>query len=64
MVVNTVDLLFASYHPLLDEKMSNSNEDEVQPPQKPPSPPPHTTFAARGIHVRALRYVRQMQGRL
>ncbi|KAI0775391.1 WD40-repeat-containing domain protein [Irpex lacteus] len=30
--------------------MSNSNEDEVQPPQKPPSPPPHTTFAARGIH--------------
>ncbi|KAF9266308.1 WD40 repeat-like protein [Marasmius fiardii PR-910] len=30
---------------------TNKDEnDEIQPPQRPPSPPPHTTFAARGIH--------------
>jgi len=28
--------------------------EEIQPPQRPPSPPPHTTFAARGVHVRGL----------
>uniref|UniRef100_A0A0W0FQB2 Uncharacterized protein n=1 Tax=Moniliophthora roreri TaxID=221103 RepID=A0A0W0FQB2_MONRR len=26
------------------------DNDEIQPPQKPPSPPPHTTFNTRGIH--------------
>ena len=26
--------------------------EEIQPPQRPPSPPPHTTFAVRGVHVR------------
>ncbi|KAF9018213.1 WD40-repeat-containing domain protein [Rhodocollybia butyracea] len=24
--------------------------EEIQPPQRPPSPPAHTTFAARGVH--------------
>ena len=27
-------------------------EDEIPPPQRPPSPPFYTTFAARGVHVR------------
>ncbi|THH19905.1 hypothetical protein EW146_g1344 [Bondarzewia mesenterica] len=37
--------------------MSNSatasngkDEEEIPPPQRPPSPPLHTTFAARGVH--------------
>jgi hypothetical protein len=34
------------------------DEDEIQPPQRPPSPPPHTTFAVRGVHVRVV--VRQI----
>lgn len=25
--------------------------DEIPPPQSPPSPPPYTTFATRGVHV-------------
>jgi hypothetical protein len=29
-----------------------STEDEIQAPQRPPSPPFHVTFAARGLHVR------------
>ncbi|KXN92347.1 THO complex subunit 3 [Leucoagaricus sp. SymC.cos] len=29
---------------------STPADDELTQPQKPPSPPPHTTFAARGIH--------------
>ncbi|KAI9574260.1 WD40-repeat-containing domain protein [Boletus coccyginus] len=28
-----------------------SNEDELQTPQRPPSPPFHVTFAARGLHA-------------
>ena len=28
-----------------------NNEDEIQAPQRPPSPPFHVTFAARGLHV-------------
>lgn len=32
---------------------SNSkDEEEIPPPERPPSPPLHTTFAARGLHVR------------
>ncbi|KAH9036036.1 WD40-repeat-containing domain protein [Lactarius deliciosus] len=27
------------------------DEEEIQPPQRPPSPPPHTTFAVRGVHT-------------
>ncbi|KAJ7579099.1 WD40-repeat-containing domain protein [Mycena floridula] len=30
--------------------MQKPDEEEVQPPQRPPSPPAHTTFAARGVH--------------
>jgi THO complex subunit 3 len=30
------------------------DEEEIQPPQRPPSPPPHTTFAVRGVHVRVV----------
>ncbi|KAI0057557.1 WD40 repeat-like protein [Artomyces pyxidatus] len=30
---------------------SGKEEDEIHPPQRPPSPPPHTTFAARGVHT-------------
>jgi THO complex subunit 3 len=26
-------------------------EEEIAPPQRPPSPPLHTTFAARGVLV-------------
>src|SRR5258708_36719331 len=29
-----------------------NDAEEIQPPQRPPSPPPHTTFAVRGVHVR------------
>ena len=31
-----------------------SNEEEIQAPQRPPTPPFHVTFAARGLHVRQL----------
>jgi hypothetical protein len=30
----------------------SKDEDEITPPERPPSPPLHTTFAVRGIHVR------------
>ena len=30
------------------------DEEEIQPPQRPPSPPPHTVFAVRGVHVRVV----------
>ncbi|KAH9988415.1 WD40-repeat-containing domain protein [Russula vinacea] len=29
----------------------HGNDEEIQPPQRPPSPPPHTTFAVRGVHT-------------
>jgi len=30
---------------------SREEEDIIAPLQRPPSPPLHTTFAARGLHV-------------
>ncbi|KZT05641.1 WD40 repeat-like protein [Laetiporus sulphureus 93-53] len=30
---------------------NGKEEDEIPAPQRPPSPPPHTTFAARGLHA-------------
>lgn len=32
--------------------LPTKEEEEISPPERPPSPPLHTTFAARGIHVR------------
>ena len=29
-------------------------EEEIPPPQRPPSPPSYTTFATRGVHVRKI----------
>ncbi|TFK43802.1 WD40-repeat-containing domain protein [Crucibulum laeve] len=29
---------------------ATKEEDEIPPPQRPPSPPVHTTFSARGLH--------------
>ena len=34
-----------------------NNEDEIQAPQRPPTPPFHVTFAARGLHVRQVLQV-------
>lgn len=34
---------------------AKEEEEEVPPPQRPPSPPLHTTFTARGVHVRAVQ---------
>ncbi|KAI0774515.1 WD40 repeat-like protein [Fomes fomentarius] len=30
---------------------NSKDEDEIPPPERPPSPPAHTTFAARGLHA-------------
>ncbi|KAI0751043.1 WD40 repeat-like protein [Daedaleopsis nitida] len=30
---------------------NSKDEDEIPPPERPPSPPLHTTFAARGLHA-------------
>ena len=35
---------------------NGKEDDEIPPPQRPPSPPLHTTYAARAIHVRPTRY--------
>ncbi|KAH9833686.1 WD40 repeat-like protein [Rhodofomes roseus] len=33
-----------------NQPVASKEEDEIAPPQRPPSPPPHTTFTARGVH--------------
>ncbi|ETW83683.1 hypothetical protein HETIRDRAFT_155124 [Heterobasidion irregulare TC 32-1] len=30
---------------------NSKDEEEIPPPQRQPSPPPHTSFAARGVHT-------------
>jgi hypothetical protein len=40
-----------SYSQPSSNSTSKIDEDEVPSLQRPPSPPPHTTFEARGIHV-------------
>ncbi|KAI0941360.1 hypothetical protein AcW1_004902 [Taiwanofungus camphoratus] len=34
-----------------NQTTNGKDEDEIPPPQRPPSPPLHTTFAARGLHA-------------
>jgi hypothetical protein len=46
-------LLFLQYYIVMSSFAQHGNDsEEIQPPQRPPSPPPHTTFAVRGVHVR------------
>ncbi|THV08239.1 WD40 repeat-like protein [Dendrothele bispora CBS 962.96] len=35
----------------MSSTQAKDESEEIQPPQRPPSPPPHTTFAVRGVHV-------------
>ncbi|KAI0638425.1 WD40 repeat-like protein [Trametes polyzona] len=34
----------------MSSQFSNPNEEEIPPPERPPSPPAHTTFQVRGVH--------------
>lgn len=37
----------------MSSQVNSMEEEEIAPLQRPPSPPLHTTFAARGLHVGA-----------
>ena len=49
---STADTCLFYYIVMSSFAQHGNDTEEIQPPQRPPSPPPHTTFAVRGVHVR------------